>query len=95
MYTHNPPEQFSLVTRAESTCVERCEPTKEQSSIPVDQDPLRGLLSGRFVGAFDEFAVLEGCAGTNECDQVRRVDRTPAGLSSLDQLVGHSDSRRP
>ena len=24
MYTHNPPEQFSLVTRAESTCVERC-----------------------------------------------------------------------
>jgi hypothetical protein len=23
MYTHNPPEQFSLVTRAESTCVER------------------------------------------------------------------------
>jgi hypothetical protein len=28
MYTHNPPEQFSVVTRAESTCVERCEPTK-------------------------------------------------------------------
>jgi hypothetical protein len=25
-----------------------------------------------FVGAFDEFAVLECCAGTNECDQVRR-----------------------
>jgi hypothetical protein len=23
MYTHNPPEQFSLVKRAESTCVER------------------------------------------------------------------------
>ena len=23
MYTHNPPEQFSLVTRAESTCAER------------------------------------------------------------------------
>ena len=35
------------------------------------------------------------CAGTNECDQVRRVDGTPAGLSGLDQLVGHSDSRRP
>ena len=28
MYTHNPPERFSLVTRAESTCVERCEPSK-------------------------------------------------------------------
>ncbi len=39
---------------------------------------LRGLLSGRFVGAFDEFAVLEWCAGTNECDQVRRVDGAPA-----------------
>ena len=39
---------------------------------------LRGLRSGRFVGAFDEFAVLECCAGTNECDQVRRVDGAPA-----------------
>jgi hypothetical protein len=39
---------------------------------------LRGLRSGRSVGAFDEFAVLECCAGTNECDQVRRVDGAPA-----------------
>jgi hypothetical protein len=39
---------------------------------------LRGLRSGSFVGAFDEFAVLECCAGTNECDQVRRVDGAPA-----------------
>ena len=39
---------------------------------------LRGLRSGRFVGAFDEFAVLECCAGTNERDQVRRVDGAPA-----------------
>ena len=35
MYTHNPPEQFSLVTRAESTCVERCEPTKMDHPLPV------------------------------------------------------------
>jgi hypothetical protein len=34
MYTHNPPEQFSLVTRAESTCVERCEPTKFEHPLP-------------------------------------------------------------
>ena len=39
---------------------------------------LRGLLSVRFVGAFDEFAVVECCAGTNECDQVRRVHGAPA-----------------
>ena len=35
MYTHNPPEQFSLVTRAESTCVERCEPTKFEHLLPL------------------------------------------------------------
>ena len=35
MYTHNPPEQFSLVTRAESTCVERCEPTKFEHPLPL------------------------------------------------------------
>jgi hypothetical protein len=35
MYTHNPPEQFSLVTRAESTCVERCEPTKFERPLPL------------------------------------------------------------
>ena len=35
MYTHNAPEQFSLVTRAESTCVERCEPTKFEHPLPL------------------------------------------------------------
>ena len=35
MYTHNPPEQFSLVTRAESTRVERCEPTKFEHPLPL------------------------------------------------------------
>jgi hypothetical protein len=34
MYTHNPPEQFSLLTRAESTCVERCERTKFEHPYP-------------------------------------------------------------
>ncbi len=50
----------------------------EQLSIPVDQDLLRGLLRGRFVGAFDEFAVLELRAGSDQRDQVRRVHGAPA-----------------
>ena len=51
----------------------------EQLSISVDQDLLcGGLLRGRFVGAFDEFAVLELRAGADERDQVWRVDGAPA-----------------
>ena len=54
-------------------------PAKEQLSIPVDQDLLRGVLRGRFVvGAFDEFAVLESSAGADQCHQVGCVDRAPA-----------------
>ena len=51
----------------------------EQLSIPVDQDLLRGLLRGRFVvGAFDEFAVLELGAGSDQCHQVGCVHGAPA-----------------
>ena len=50
----------------------------EQLSIPVDQDLLRGLLRGRFVGAFDVLAVLELHAGSDQRDQVRRVHGAPA-----------------
>ena len=54
-------------------------PQIEQSSIPVDQDLLCGLLgSGGVVGAFDEFAVLELRAGADERHQMGRVDRPPA-----------------
>jgi hypothetical protein len=50
----------------------------EQLSIPVDQDLSGGLLGGRVVGAFGEFAVLELLSGADERDQVSRVDGTPA-----------------
>lgn len=46
--------------------------------VPVDQDLLRGLLSGRIVGAFDKLSVLEPRTGTNERDQVWRVHGAPA-----------------
>src|ERR1700756_4112018 len=53
---------------------------EEQLSIPVDQDhPLCGLLRGCFVvGAFNEFAVLESSAGTDQRDQMRGIHGTPA-----------------
>ena len=52
---------------------------REQSSIPVDQDLLCGLLgSGGVVGPFDEFAVLELRAGADERHEMGRVDRPPA-----------------
>jgi hypothetical protein len=33
-----------------------------------------------FVGAFDEFACFEAGAGADERDEMRCVDRAPAGL---------------
>ncbi len=47
MYTHNPPEQFSLVTRAESTCVERCEPTKFEHPLPLRLKHIQVRVKGR------------------------------------------------
>jgi hypothetical protein len=61
---------------------------------PCRSEPLRGVLLGCFVGAFDEPTVAEVCAGPDESDQVWCVDRTPAFLCGLDQLVGHGDSGR-
>src|SRR6516225_152688 len=43
-------------------------------------------------GAFEQFALVEHGAGTDEGDQVRRVHHAPAGLRGLDQLVGHGDT---
>ena len=41
----------------------------------------RGLLiSSLVVGSFDEFALLERGAGSDDSDQVRRVHSAPAGL---------------
>ena len=71
--------RYRYATMMYGGSVFECRVLGEQSSIPVDQDLLRGLLRGRFVvGAFDEFAVLESCAGTNQCHQVGRVDGAPA-----------------
>jgi DNA-binding NarL/FixJ family response regulator len=62
------------------TIYRKIEVGSEQLSIPVDQDRLLcGLLRGRFiVGAFNEFAVLESSAGTDQRDQMRGIDGTPA-----------------
>ena len=55
------------------------------------------LITSRFAGSFDEFAVGEGGAGADERDQVRGVDRAPAGLGGLDELERHrhAGSREP
>lgn len=37
---------------------------------------------------------MEHRAGTDEGDQVWGVDRSPAGLCGVDELVGHGDSSR-
>jgi len=52
----------------------------ELSSIPVDQDLLGGCGWGVLAGSFDEFAVDEGGSGTDQGDEMRRVDRAPAVL---------------
>jgi hypothetical protein len=47
------------------------------------------------VGSFDELAVDEGGAGTDERDQVGAFDRTPAVLGGLDELERHGQPCRP
>jgi len=58
------------------------DPDIEQLSIPVDRNFSGGLLpdlvGDSLFGAFDEFAVLEPGAGTDEGDQVWGIHRAPA-----------------
>ena len=49
---------------------------------------------GDLDGPFEEFAFVEDGAGPDEGDQVRGIDRPPAGLSGVDELVGHGDPGR-
>lgn len=44
------------------------------------------------VVSFDQHALVEGRAGSDEGDQVGCVDRAPAALGGLNELVGHGDS---
>jgi hypothetical protein len=50
------------------------------------------LITFRFFGSFDESALLERCAGADQGDEVRSVDRPPADLGGFDELEGHRDS---
>src|SRR5665647_2434156 len=51
-----------------------------------------GCLGGECGGfAFEEFALLEACAGADQGDQVGCVDRAPAVLGGLDELERHRD----
>ena len=43
-------------------------------------------------GAFEQFALVENRAITHQRHQVRRIHHAPAGLRSLDQLVGHGQA---
>jgi 2-polyprenyl-6-methoxyphenol hydroxylase-like FAD-dependent oxidoreductase len=43
---------------------------------------------------FEQFAFVEHRAGTDQGDQVRGVDRSPAGMRGVDELVGHGNSGR-
>jgi hypothetical protein len=53
------------------------------------------LITSRFVGSFDEFAVLESGSGAYQSDEVRCVDGAPSGLSGLDQFERHRDAGCP
>jgi hypothetical protein len=55
----------------------------------VDQDLLSCCRRYGFFGSFDQFAGFEACACTDECDQMRRVHRTPTILRGFDQLFKH------
>src|SRR5665648_1001696 len=55
-----------------------------------------GCLGGECGGfAFEEFALLEACAGADQGDQVGCVDRAPAVLGGLDELERHRDPGGP
>jgi hypothetical protein len=47
------------------------------------------LITSRFVGSFDEFAVLEPRAGADQGDQVGCVHGAPAVLGGFDEFEGH------
>ena len=54
----------------------------------MDEDLLGCFLNGGGDLAFDELAAFEAGAGTDEGNEVGRVDSAPAGLGGLDQLEG-------
>lgn len=49
-------------------------------------------LASGFVGSFDESAVLELRAGSDEGDEVGCVHGAPAGLGGLDEFERHRDA---
>jgi len=70
--------------------------TSESNSQDLWIGVLRDLLiASCFVGSFDEFAVDEGRASTDESDQVGCVHRAPAGLGGLHELERHRDPGGP
>jgi hypothetical protein len=54
----------------------------------VDEDLLGCFLNRGGDLAFDELAAFEAGAGTDEGNEVARLDGAPAGLGGLDQLEG-------
>ena len=53
------------------------------------------LITSCFVGSFDELAVLERRAGTDQGDELGCVHGTPPGLCGLDELERHGDTGGP
>ncbi len=53
------------------------------------------VVLGVVVGAFDELAVLERRAGSDEGDQMGGVDGSPPALGGLHELEGHRDAGGP
>jgi integrase/recombinase XerD len=70
----------SVLLRGIAGSVHRGHRYPEQLSIPVNQDLFGRCGWGVLVGSFDELAGLEAGAGADECDEVRRVHRTPTVL---------------
>jgi hypothetical protein len=45
-------------------------------------------VGGRVGGSFDEFSVVDGRTGPDQGDEMRCVQRPPAGLGGFDEFVG-------
>ena len=52
---------------------------------------IRSVWAGDVDGAFEQFALVEHCPGTDQGDQVWGVDGPPASLCGINELVGHGN----
>ena len=62
----------------------------QATSVSLDSSGSAGEMS---MGRSSSLPFVEHRAGTDQRDQMGGVDRPPAGLCGVDQLVGHGNPR--